>query len=535
MIYSMTAVSLFIFLIAISIQCKGNIVSELALPPEHVPFYVNSHQRFSDGCRRNGSCQLKPYLDQGLCWGYEENCPIFKSYLVPECDGKSKGWAATKTSQLEMYYEQADFGYIKRRMKTMFPLCSPIDSSLDASALNCSSKMEFCRGRNIRLDFRELTKRRGELLRYKMDVLKPGQMAGHCRVDRDRLSSELEFMSALQSWSPEIQHLTQAERPLTGRPECDRVVTTPTYIMKLDASVSMYHHFCDFFNLYASQHLNDSMDGDHPGSFHRDKQILIWENVPYRSAFAPMFQVFSSRPIWSLNDVIGQRVCFKDVVFPLPPRMIFGLFYNTPLVPGCRQSGLFHAFQRHVLHRLGLPLRRTVADDTVRVVWISRQSRHRRVLNEARILKALRKQQGVEVVKAAFTHATPFVDQVRLVSGSDVLVGLHGAGLTHMLLLPDWGAVFELYHCQDPDCYSDLARLRGLSYTTWEKPELITPQNQGEHPELGAHEKFTNYTLDVAETIRLVLHSVAQVRAHPRYRSARQAHEALQRPARDEL
>ncbi|XP_043218564.1 EGF domain-specific O-linked N-acetylglucosamine transferase-like isoform X2 [Amphibalanus amphitrite] len=378
MIYSMTAVSLFIFLIAISIQCKGNIVSELALPPEHVPFYVNSHQRFSDGCRRNGSCQLKPYLDQGLCWGYEENCPIFKSYLVPECDGKSKGWAATKTSQLEMYYEQADFGYIKRRMKTMFPLCSPIDSSLDASALNCSSKMEFCRGRNIRLDFRELTKRRGELLRYKMDVLKPGQMAGHCRVDRDRLSSELEFMSALQSWSPEIQHLTQAERPLTGRPECDRVVTTPTYIMKLDASVSMYHHFCDFFNLYASQHLNDSMDGDHPGSFHRDKQILIWENVPYRSAFAPMFQVFSSRPIWSLNDVIGQRVCFKDVVFPLPPRMIFGLFYNTPLVPGCRQSGLFHAFQRHVLHRLGLPLRRTVADDTVRVVWISRQSRHRR-------------------------------------------------------------------------------------------------------------------------------------------------------------
>ena len=53
----------------------------------------------------------------------------------------------------------------------------------------------------------------------------------------------------------------------------------------------MYHHFCDFVNLYASQHLNDSRDGDHPGSFGRDKQILIWENVPYRSAFAPMFEV----------------------------------------------------------------------------------------------------------------------------------------------------------------------------------------------------------------------------------------------------
>ena len=80
--------------------------------------------------------------------------------------------------------------------------------------------------------------------------------------------------------------------------------------------------------------------------------------------------------------------------------------------------------------------------------------------------------------QAAFTHRTPFAEQVRLVSSSDVLVGLHGAGLTHLLLLPDWGAVFELYHCEDPDCYSDLARLRGLSYTTWQRPELITPQNE---------------------------------------------------------
>ena len=61
-------------------------------------------------------------------------------------------------------------------------------------------------------------------------------MACACgRVDKDRLSSELEFMSALQSWSPEIQHLVQADAPLVDGPECDRVVDTPTYIMKIDA------------------------------------------------------------------------------------------------------------------------------------------------------------------------------------------------------------------------------------------------------------------------------------------------------------
>lgn len=33
----------------------------------------------------------------------------------------------------------------------------------------------------------------------------------------------------------------------------------------------MYHHFCDFFNLYVSQHLN--------GSFSKDIQIVIWDTV----------------------------------------------------------------------------------------------------------------------------------------------------------------------------------------------------------------------------------------------------------------
>jgi len=37
-------------------------------------------------------------------------------------------------------------------------------------------------------------------------------------------------------------------------------------------------------------------------------------------------------------------------------------------------------------------------------------------------------------------------------------VGMHGAGLTHSLFLPSWAAVFELYHCEDRGCYSDLAR-----------------------------------------------------------------------------
>ena len=39
--------------------CGADIVSELALPPEHVPFYVHSHPGFSEKCRQNRSCELR--------------------------------------------------------------------------------------------------------------------------------------------------------------------------------------------------------------------------------------------------------------------------------------------------------------------------------------------------------------------------------------------------------------------------------------------------------------------------------------------
>lgn len=52
----------------------------------------------------------------------------------------------------------------------------------------------------------------------------------------------------------------------------------------------------------------------------------------YRSAFQDTFEAFTRNPLWDLKTFRGETVCFRNLVFPLLPRMIFGLFYNTPLV-----------------------------------------------------------------------------------------------------------------------------------------------------------------------------------------------------------
>lgn len=69
--------------------------------------------------------------------------------------------------------------------------------------------------------------------------------------------------------------------------------------------------------------------------FSTDMQVLIWETYKYDSSFRDTFKAFTNNDIWDLYHFRNQgvnTVCFRNVIFPLLPRMIFGLFYNTPIV-----------------------------------------------------------------------------------------------------------------------------------------------------------------------------------------------------------
>lgn len=201
----------------------------------------------------------------------------------------------------------------------------------------------------------------------------------------------------------------------------------------------MYHHFCDFLNLYASLHINVS----HPNAFSSDIQMLIWETFTYRSAFQDTWEAFTDNPLWDLKTFRGETVCFKHLVFPLLPRMIFGLYYNTPVIYGCEKSGLFDAFSKHVLHRLKIPLHKRT-NGKIHVTFLSRNTKYRKVLNEDALLEAVRKNPEYEVRRVVYDKEMPFKKQLEVSRNSDVFIGMHGAGLTHLMFLPEWATLFEL-------------------------------------------------------------------------------------------
>ena len=122
---------------------------------------------------------------------------------------------------------------------------------------------------------------------------------------------------------------------------CDTVVSKPTILMKVDLTWNMYHHFCDFFNIFMSLNLNGSVAPEPAG-----RQILILDNHPYHSSFRPAWKSLTDRPLWDLNSVAGKRICFTDLLLPLLPRMVYGLYYGTPLIPGCHSSSMLRSATR---------------------------------------------------------------------------------------------------------------------------------------------------------------------------------------------
>lgn len=111
-----------------------------------------------------------------------------------------------------------------------------------------------------------------------------------------------------------------------------------------------------------------------------------------------------------------------------------------------------------------------------------------------------------------FTREVPLIEQFQTVYNADVLIGMHGAGLTHSLFLPDWGSLFELYNCEDIRCYRDLAALRGAHYVTWRDKSKLKAVETSEAHKNSAVEKFSNYEMDVDEFLKLVDEAVEAVK-----------------------
>jgi protein O-GlcNAc transferase len=310
--------------------------SDLDLPIEHIIYFFTNNPSIHKQCLIDKTqC---PYYEQAqnlppsniACWGYEKNCKNNASLI--QCPDDSRGWTASKEKQIEEFWRTADFGYIAEKRNELREFCSPSPSS----SLECVDHLRFCRGKNLYIDFRH-TETSKHTDRYREDILKPGDIGGNCKLNREDLIKNGDHKSPLQSWFSELQVFNETESF-----SCDLTISKPTIVIKLDSGYNMYHHFCDFINLYISQHMNNT--------FTKDIQIILWDTSQndYWSFFSSTWNAFSSNRLIHIKEFEGKRVCFQNIIFSFLARMFYGkkkkkFFFENRLICFNQRILLQHA------------------------------------------------------------------------------------------------------------------------------------------------------------------------------------------------
>jgi len=243
---------------------------------------------------------------------------------------------------------------------------------------------------------------------------------------------------------------------------CDFVIPEPVLVVSHDQSKNLGHTMNDYMNAWAQLWLAGmgsrashvtllSLDAVREGHNYHDE--LFQFGLHYAKSFFKVVKAPSFGP--------DAKVCFKQLIFLPRPFLLFtwdGWFQDMPC-PMVGPSTLYQRWNLHVRRSYGL-LDLPEALETnqglrvllvVRVVDPSSQDEARDPHFNTRVfvnlgaleaalvdlLAALTAETGVKATLSVVNLGTmTFEDQVRLVGRSSLLIGMHGAGITHAMHLP---------------------------------------------------------------------------------------------------
>lgn len=414
----------------------------------------------------------------------------------------------------KFWWDKNDWGTVHRYQKDLYHYCRSKDP--EKTVHRCSSDLTYCESTNIwakvhSKDYYEEHKKDHPLI---------GSI-GPCTLS-PKYPPVDKGIFAITDWFQELS-VFHADEKAT----CDVWINQTVVAIRGDSQANFYHNLCDFVNLFLSEYIakldNTSMS---------DISLLYWEPErvdPFSTVLQDLYKMLTANPILQIRDYYEKTVCFKKIIFAVKPRTVGTFFFNQYLSPSC-QSGpnsLMRQFSDSgVFAVLGEEGFRNKRRKKLRITMLSRSaglgwtSGTRKILNEKKLKKAtMEKYPFVDfrIENFDWSANVPFVEQLQRIRDSDILIGMHGAGMAHQIFLHEWGSVFEMWHCEDPGCYKDLASLMGLHYQTGEESELERhhPENRPEHKD--KNKKFYNYIFDETRFLDYVDKAVNHVLSHPKF------------------
>ncbi|MCJ1333001.1 hypothetical protein MMC10_009695 [Thelotrema lepadinum] len=192
-------------------------------------------------------------------------------------------------------------------------------------------------------------------------------------------------------------------------------------------------------------------------------RILIednWDDGPFFS----LWTMFAKRPITRISKISAND--FRDpetIIFPLPGESNPMWHVDWEVFP-CDHAALLNVFSKRVMDFYGVERSVKLDDSPLVLTFIDRREKRRLIEKEDYIEELKKTYPNIQVQMVNFA-AIPVAEQLKVVRNADILIGVHGAGLTHSLFLPPDSAVVEIQPAEfKGKGFRNLAHLLGHHY-----------------------------------------------------------------------
>ncbi|KAL3851877.1 hypothetical protein ACJMK2_015576 [Sinanodonta woodiana] len=266
----------------------------------------------------------------------------------------------------------------------------------------------------------------------------------------------------LNKWINDIQKLETSE---FVNVETDNKFTI---VIKRYEYANMYHTMTDWYNAFLMITFFNQT-----GRFTR----IILMNEQTRGALDETWEIL-------FDELLSMKKLSKPVQFSKLVWNILG--YESPLnFHGLASLPYIEEFHKFFLRRFGIKDTKPLQCKKLLILFIWRRN-YRKIKNEEELVLALRKFYLDHDVQGIQLDAIPMKEQLQWITKTDVLIGMHGAGLSHILFLPQHAAVLELFPLYWTKYthrhFSAMSSWRGLKYASWQN---LNPGN--EYPDYSSY------------------------------------------------
>ena len=245
--------------------------------------------------------------------------------------------------------------------------------------------------------------------------------------------------------------------------------STPTFVVYRIEAHNLYHATCEWYNIFlVSQLLNFDP---------RKVEILFTDDRPPNLLDGTWEMLFGKI---SKYDTIRPDNVYKALIWSI-------YSYESLLnAPSLQSLPYVTEFRDFILESLTINPNRPLNCNRLKVTVILRRDYashpeltnhivYRKFHNDSEVLEIVRSEFQDDDVRGIYLETLTMKEQVEITSQTDILVGMHGAGLSHILFLPKHAGCFEIFpkYAGDFIFFQAFSRWRGTRYIHWKNTDIL--------------------------------------------------------------